>query len=242
MYALIPNLLTLGNLLCGTTALVFFLFPLGVISEAALIWNAIIWLLLAALMDVLDGWCARLLRVNSVLGKELDSLADCVSFGVVPGILIYGHLYRMGTDNLGWYGILLWGVLPAGAAYRLAKFNLDVRESFCFYGLPTPANALYLIFLLYASTQTAIISNYLKFSEVWAIIIVIQVYLMLSNVRLMSLKIKIKNLLQLKYEVSLVFLAIISVFIFQWDSIIIIFFLYISISQLKYWKNYKFNT
>ena len=134
--AWIPNLLTLGNLTCGFVSLIFS----GMGSPEGYRVGAVL-ILLAALLDGFDGQVARWLRVDSSLGKELDSLADCVAFGVAPGYLAYGT-YLTGIDvplagrpvDL---GILLAAVFPICAAYRLARFN--VRPSLrSFVGLPSP--------------------------------------------------------------------------------------------------------
>ena len=97
--------------------------------------------LISAGFDFFDGFAARLLKVQSSLGKELDSLADVVSFGVLPGILLYA-LTKSHTDSL-WLPYFTL-IVPLLSAYRLAKFNLDTRQTDRFIGLPTPANALFL--------------------------------------------------------------------------------------------------
>lgn len=120
----LPNFITLCNLLCGTLA----------------IWwgdpeRGMFLILLAAVFDFFDGLAARALKVSSPLGKELDSLADVVSFGLAPAILLKPLL----DDSL-----LSWMAfgLPAAAAWRLARFNIDTEQSVTFKGLPAPGNGL----------------------------------------------------------------------------------------------------
>lgn len=137
----IPNSITLLNLFCGTTAII------ALLDEQLLLGAAL--LLAAAVADFFDGLVARLLRVAGPMGKELDSLADMVSFGVAPGIILYA-IYRQG---LGVPALLIWSGLPLlivalFSAIRLAKFNLDDRQTDSFIGLPTPAATLFVVGLL----------------------------------------------------------------------------------------------
>lgn len=134
----IPNLLTLCNLICGVMAA--YQASQGWLHRAAVLMVA------GILFDFLDGFAARLLKVQSPMGKELDSLADIVTSGVVPGILLYS-IFRLSRPFAGVADPIYWlrfvgFLLPAFAAYRLAKFNLDERQSHSFLGLPAPSNAL----------------------------------------------------------------------------------------------------
>ncbi len=134
--AWIPNVLTLGNLTCGFVSLIFSSLdsPEGYRVGAVLI-------LFAALLDGFDGQAARWLRVDSPMGKELDSLADCVAFGVAPGYLAYRtYLAGMNVPLAGRpvdLGILLAAIFPICAAYRLARFNVGSSPR-SFVGLPSP--------------------------------------------------------------------------------------------------------
>lgn len=130
-----PNLITLMNLFCGILAIVSLLLG-GSASQSML------FIFLAAVCDLLDGWVARLLSATSPIGADLDSLADVVSFGVAPALLLFLRIYHQ------------WGSLPAAipalllplfTAYRLAKFNNDTRQSEGFLGLPVPSNAFFWI-------------------------------------------------------------------------------------------------
>lgn len=138
--AFIPNLLTLCNLLCGCAAVsVLFL---------RADFHAAFWLVIsAAVFDFFDGFAARMLHVSSPIGKELDSLADMVSFGLVPGVVVFMLLML----NLIWAGMqwVAYGgfLIAAFSALRLAKFNIDERQTEEFRGLPTPACALFFVSL-----------------------------------------------------------------------------------------------
>ncbi len=134
----LPNLLTLGNLLCGCTALYYCLWRGDL--------TTVFWLVAAAaVLDFSDGLAARLTGQYSELGKQLDSLADMVSFGVVPSAV----LFRLYVWSGGWPEELLPGILTASvalfSALRLARFNIDETQSGEFRGLPTPACALFFV-------------------------------------------------------------------------------------------------
>lgn len=145
----IPNTITCGNLLCGCLAIIK-------IFEGDLVWAAYL-VGIAAVLDFFDGFAARLLKVSSPIGKDLDSLADLVTFGVVPGMMMM-HLIQYYCEieqiksreysvneaiDFSYSGFAYLGLLiPIFSAIRLAKFNNDIRQSESFIGLPTPANAI----------------------------------------------------------------------------------------------------
>ena len=157
----IPNAITCGNLLCGCLAIV-------TAMQGNMVYAAYL-VGLAAIFDFFDGFAARMLRVTSPIGKDLDSLADMVTFGVVPGILMYlliksslfsfvSHHIKPGEEgimglvyvmdaaekNYGAIGLIAYFafLIPVFSAVRLAKFNNDTRQTSSFIGLPTPANAI----------------------------------------------------------------------------------------------------
>lgn len=137
---MIPNCITLLNLLSGCIAIIFAFEPFEV-EERLQGWQwAAIMMGCAAVFDFLDGAAARLLKAKSNIGKELDSLSDLVSFGVAPAMLLMNVLLK-GTDA-GWCSYLAL-FLPLMGALRLAKFNIDDSQATTFKGLPIPANAIF---------------------------------------------------------------------------------------------------
>lgn len=132
----IPNALTLTNLLCGSIAIT------ELFNER---YVSVLWLVLMALLaDFSDGLVARRLKAQSLIGKDLDSLADLVSFGLLPSFILF-HLAEQMTHSV--WNYLCFSVVLF-SAIRLARFNHDVRQSYYFIGLPTPANALFILSLL----------------------------------------------------------------------------------------------
>lgn len=184
----IPNLITSLNVISGTFAL--FLAMYG-----QLLWAAT-FIIFAMVFDFFDGMTARLLHVKSDMGKELDSLADVVSFGVAPALL--AHFLILGAlpeDDLSWTWVdkvflFVPVIIPAFSAYRLAKFNLDVRQTVSFIGMPTPANALFWVSLVFGATYTPVLYGYL-FGHAWVLVVcaVILSVLLISELPMFSLKI-----------------------------------------------------
>jgi CDP-diacylglycerol--serine O-phosphatidyltransferase len=128
----IPNFITCLNLFSGSMAVYF-----GFQGEYDLV---LILLLIAAVFDFADGLAARVLKAYSPMGKELDSLADVISFGLAPGVLVFSIL---SSSSLPFWLAFSGFIVPVFSALRLAKFNIDERQSDSFIGLPTPANALF---------------------------------------------------------------------------------------------------
>jgi CDP-diacylglycerol---serine O-phosphatidyltransferase len=147
----IPNLLTCANLFMGCLGIVE-VFRGNILNVPFFIWIAVIF-------DFLDGFLARLLGVTSSIGKELDSLADMVTFGLLPSILIYS-LIEQNWEHNQWVPIIAF-MIAIFSALRLAKFNVDARQSEIFIGLPTPANALF-----FSSFPLLIVKNYYGIGEI----------------------------------------------------------------------------
>lgn len=135
----IPNTITCCNLISGCVATSY---AFGGSAKMALLW-----ILIGAMFDFFDGMSARLLHVSSPIGKELDSLADDVTFGIAPATIVFSQLYVMEypvfLEPLRSYLPYVAYLIAAFSALRLAKFNLDERQSSSFIGVPTPANALF---------------------------------------------------------------------------------------------------
>ncbi|WP_211161663.1 CDP-alcohol phosphatidyltransferase family protein [Flavobacterium solisilvae] len=202
--ALIPNFFTMLNLFCGCVALVF-------VSNAEFE-LAFLFVSLGIFFDFFDGFFARKFNVAGPLGVQLDSLADMVTSGVVPGYVMYQMLLNSRVFLvLEWHNIVLpflGFIITLGACYRLAKFNIDTRQSDSFIGLPTPANALFF-------TSLPLVADYfhneidLGFSySKWFLIALtfLSAYVMNAEIPLFSLK--IKNFSFAKYKLQIFFLAI----------------------------------
>ncbi len=190
----IPNFITSLNLASGFISIIF-IFN-GDINTAS-------WLILAAMIfDFLDGFASRALNAYSDIGKELDSLADVVSFGVAPGLIIYHLLYATlppdtktsfcisGFTSL--IFLIVSSIMPVCAALRLAKFNIDETQSTSFKGLPTPANSLAVISIVLGGyySGSAFLASFMA-SPISLIILSISLSgLMVSRIPLLSLKFK----------------------------------------------------
>ncbi len=177
----IPNALTLLNVFCGSCALVCI--------QNERYTEGGIFLIVSLIADFFDGFAARALNVKSEMGKELDSLADMVSFGVVPGMILYKLLVpTAATDS---YLPFLAFIVTAFSCYRLAKFNLDTRQTSDFIGLATPANTLFFIGLLLiqqnpAMGLEALVSN----STFLYALIPLSSFLLVSEIPMFSFKFK----------------------------------------------------
>lgn len=186
---------------CGTLSI--YCVSMGNIRLAALL------IIFAAVFDFFDGFSARLLKSFSPLGKDLDSLADLVSFAVAPSFLIFSVLFM----SVGWWAVISVLIVPA-SIYRLAKFNHDTNQVSSFIGLPTPANALFFIGAsLYLFKHSAEISQ----GWVWFFLLVILLmsYLLVSPLPMYSFKMKRGQTLQLFMAISLVLLTLTALIFFQ---------------------------
>ena len=217
---LIPNLITLANLLCGVLASLFA--AVGHLPIAAL------FICLGIFFDFFDGLTARLLGVTSPLGKELDSLADVVTSGVAPGLILMAILWN--NEIAQWIAYIAL-LIPLFAAYRLAKFNIDTRQSHSFLGLPTPANAL-----IWAGLVTAFPYGETLSSSATIILIIISILtdiLMVSDVPMFSLKFNFKDMSWKNNSTQYIFLigcAVIVAIARDWYSISLIILWYILLS------------
>jgi CDP-diacylglycerol---serine O-phosphatidyltransferase len=192
----IPNVITMSNLFLGCCAVVFIL--------SGQHQQAVYCLLGCFACDYADGMIARALHVSSPLGKELDSLADVVSFGVVPGMFLYTILTRhfCPTEGLPAAGVFLSAcgpssiafLLSACAALRLGKFNLDTRQTSWFLGLNTPATTIFVTGLCMAILQGNAVALLFDKPLVLVPLICLLCYLMLSEIKLLGLKFNPKKM------------------------------------------------
>jgi len=157
------------------------------------------WVVMAAIFDFLDGAAAQLLRAQSALGKELDSLADMVSFGVAPSMVLFvsmrDHLHFVDSLPIVAFIPYLAFLIPVFSALRLAKFNVDDRQTTSFLGLPTPANGLFWVSFCWGMHHFVKGCHcYMSFLAVFLILVIFFIfalsYLMISEIPMFSLKIK----------------------------------------------------
>jgi CDP-diacylglycerol--serine O-phosphatidyltransferase len=188
----IPNLITSLNLASGFISIIF-IFNGDIITAS--------WLILAAMIfDFLDGFAARALKAYSDIGKELDSLADVVSFGVAPGLIIYHLLHAdissgtpTGFNNSGFQYLIFLiipAIMPVCAALRLAIFNIDTTQTTSFRGLPTPANALAVISIVLGEyySGSSFLATFIASPAALLILSLSLSVLMVTRIPLLSLK------------------------------------------------------
>ncbi|MBL0130469.1 MAG: CDP-alcohol phosphatidyltransferase family protein [Chitinophagaceae bacterium] len=245
----IPNLFTLLNLVFGCLAVVFTLQNGLMITVDAQgteliyipekIWLASLFIGLAAVVDFLDGFVARLFNASSEMGKQLDSLSDLISFGVAPGMIIYQFLRLSFAQEAGGVDVsLLWLVpafmLPGAAAWRLARFNLDTSQSYSFKGMPVPAVGIFVasLPLIYWNVNEAWVQELLLNKWFLYGLVAMLSWLMVSRLPLMALKFKDLGLKNNFPKYLLVVLSIAAVIILKWLAAPVIVLTYVLISLL----------
>ena len=186
----IPNIITSMNLFSGCIAIIM-------AFEGAFIW-VVFWVIIAAVFDFFDGMAARLLNAPSKIGKELDSLADVVSFGVAPAMAVfillrYYTFYSESLTIIQSYIPYISFIIPVFSALRLAKFNIDERQTTSFLGLPTPANAIFWISYVYGIHTISNANNSVLFLTL-GLILTLSLF-MVSEIPMFSFKL---NNLQVK--------------------------------------------
>lgn len=243
----IPNLFTLLNLFFGCIAIVFAL-QNGIdiiyskegeqfIKLKENVCLASLFIAIAAVVDFLDGFIARLLDIPTEMGKQLDSLADVVSFGVAPGIILYQFL-RMGfiKDSDGIEASSLF-LIPAfiftcAGAYRLARFNLDTSQAYGFKGVPIPAAGLVVasLPLIYWYGNSDVIYNLILNKWFLYTIIIVLSWLMVSKLPIMAMKFKDYSIKNNMSKIILLVIAILSAILLKWLAIPVVFIAYIILS------------
>jgi CDP-diacylglycerol---serine O-phosphatidyltransferase len=229
----VPNALTIINLLCGTLAIV------NIFEGHPLL--SVYLLMVAAVADVLDGLFAKILKATSEFGKQLDSLSDLVSFGVAPAVFMYTMAKasaQSGESEL--VGILIYTTffIAVFAALRLARFNIDTSKSIDFRGLPVPANALFVISVWLVFQHVAPGSFIIKFytPAFFIALTLLLSYLMISNIRMLSFKL---HNFRLKENFFRYLLVVGAVLIFGFggiSSLIYIMVYYIVLSLTKHFS------
>jgi CDP-diacylglycerol--serine O-phosphatidyltransferase len=212
----IPNFITSLNLFSGCVA-VFLAFN-GNYQ------GAFIAILIAAVFDFLDGFAARMLKAYSPMGKELDSLADVISFGMAPGAIVFSLLNETGINE--WLPYLAF-LIPVFSGLRLARFNLDERQTSSFIGLPTPANAIFWAGLAFSFSDFLV-------TNLWILVVftLLFSYLLVAEIRMFSLK--FKNLTWKDNQIQFLFLigCAIILAIFQLNAFALLVGWYILLSVI----------
>lgn len=245
----LPNFFTLLNLFFGCLAIVC-----GLQSELIVmarpdgqlyvdipekIWMVSLFIGLSALVDFLDGFLARALQADSAMGKQLDSLADLVSFGVAPALLLF-HFLRLAwaqqPDGMELSSVLLWPAffIPLAAAWRLARFNIEPSESSSFSGLPVPAAGIFIasLPLIYWNVEIEEVILLLQNAYFLYAIIVMLSLLMVSRIPLLSFKFSSFSWGENQPRYLLIIIAVPLFLVLQWLALPLVIVLYVLLSLL----------
>ena len=215
----IPNLLTCANLFSGCIGIVYaFNGDLKMVA---------FFVIISGIFDFFDGFAARLLHVKSVIGKELDSLADVISFGFLPGVIMFQLLKINSPNDFLPYAAF---IIPVFSALRLAKFNIDTRQTEDFIGLNTPMNTFFIISLPYLLDDIAWLSNV----YVLLGIILVVSYLLVSELKLFSMKINNLQWEPNKYKFIFLIISLVLLAFLKFAALPIILILYILFSQIHF--------
>lgn len=222
----IPNMLTLGNLICGSSAVVALLMHAD--------FELAFWLVVAsAVFDFFDGFAARLLKSVSAIGVELDSLADMVSFGLVPSVAMFCLWDVAPSSDLPSWMRYLTLTIVAFSALRLAKFNIDDTQTTEFCGLPTPANGLFCL-----SLAMLMAAGSISLPQ-WAILTISigMAYMLISPIRMFALKFKGFGWQGNEIRYSFIALCVVLIAAFTRYAVPAIIMLYIIISAIRWTVN-----
>lgn len=224
----LPNILTLANLASGSLAII------ATFEER---YDLLLWLLAASLVfDFLDGMVARALKVHSEMGLQLDSLADLVSFGLAPG-LVWFQLFKMageGGEPLPEFLPYLALLIPIFSALRLAKFNIDSRQSENFIGLPTPANAILIYSLAFwaLNTENATTEAIILHPFFLTALTIASSLLLVAELPLLSLKVKDFSWKNNKARIILILAIVLLFALLRFRALAFVIPLYLLISLL----------
>ena len=237
----IPNLLTSLNLICGCLA--------ACLAFNSLFEAAFCMVLLGTFFDLFDGFFARLLKAESSFGLQYDSMADLITSGVVPGVVLYQLFLTAGFREISFSFTLFNAeflfsfiplalfsfLIPTGAAIRLSNFNLDTEQKFDFKGLPAPANALFIVSLplLFQHPNFSYLKPYFSSLTGLLFICVLSFVIMNVNVRLFSFKIYRFSIAEYGYQLFVLLLGIPLFILFQWASIPLIVLVYLILNLIR---------
>jgi CDP-diacylglycerol---serine O-phosphatidyltransferase len=237
----IPNYFTLLNLVCGCLSIILIMQPdllVNQFSNGALTNGparyAVMLIFVAGIIDFLDGFVARMMKVSSEMGKQLDSLCDAVTFGVAPALMMFRLIQLSDTSASNEILAALPALLIACCAvWRLAKFNIDARQSTTFFGVPTPITAM-----VVASLVLVVFTNEWNLRDVllnqwvlYAVTLVLSI-MMVADVPIMSLKFKDYSFKNNQPKFILVGLSIVLLIFFRWAAVPLIYICYVALSLL----------
>jgi CDP-diacylglycerol---serine O-phosphatidyltransferase len=220
----IPSAITSLNLICGSLATIF-----ALNGEVEI---AVYLIIAASIFDFLDGFAARLLKAVSEFGKQLDSLSDLISFGFAPAALLYNHI--ISNNILPEYFEYSVVAIVLFSALRLAKFNIDPEQSTEFKGLPTPATALFILAVVFPGGKSIVDCSAMFLNQYFIIsILVLLPFFMISNIRLLSLKIKSFDIKKHFWHIILLCGTLILLILFGVQGFAFVIVLYLVLSILK---------
>lgn len=224
----VPNAITCANLFSGCVGIVFAFQGELIVAAYAV--------LLAAIFDFFDGFASRVLQSFSGIGKELDSLADMVSFGVLPSVILYQlFLQAPQIDKVSPYLNFIAFLIPVFSALRLAKFNTDTRQAEIFIGLPTPANGMLIGSFPLIMDQYPNLDRYILNPYGLSAFALIMCCLLVAEMPLMSLKFKNRNFNKNIYRYLLLLFSAILILFFKFAAVpvVILFYIVLSVIQFK---------
>ncbi|MCX6184472.1 MAG: CDP-alcohol phosphatidyltransferase family protein [Flavobacterium sp.] len=225
----LPNILTLLNLFSGCVALLY-VFQDNYMAAFGFV-------CLGIFFDFFDGFFARLFQVSSPLGLQLDSLADMVTSGVVPGVVMYHMLLESAGNSTTFFALVMpyFGFLiTLASCYRLANFNLDTRQTNSFIGLPTPANALFILSLPLVAihSESIVVFELLINHAVLLLITFVSVYMLNAEIPLFALKMKGSNWKAYKLQLGFVLYSVLLLVFLQITAVPLIIISYVLTSVI----------
>jgi CDP-diacylglycerol--serine O-phosphatidyltransferase len=223
----IPNLITLLNLFSGCIALVY--------ASEENFEMAFFFVCLGIFFDFFDGFFARLLNVSSPLGLQLDSLADMVTSGVVPGFVMFKMLTNSVNSDPSLIYLPYFGfIITLGSCYRLANFNIDTRQTDSFIGLPTPANAIFILSLplILKNTDSLILLELLTNSWVLVFVTLVSAFILNAEIPLFALKIKKFNFKDNALQIVFLLISLLLLIVFNFSGVALIIVFYVMLSMI----------
>lgn len=218
----IPNIFTSLNLIAGCIGL------LAVYNGN--LYQGALFILIGAIFDFLDGFLARLLNARSAIGKQLDSLADLITFGLLPAFLIYYLIHQHQVSVISYVSLLI----VVASAFRLAKFNIDESQEVYFIGLPTPASAFLVAGLIFVEDAGWAVFGFIYENVIGLTVFTLVVsYLLNAPIKFLSFKIKKLKLQGNEYVFLLILFSLVSLTFFRIQGIFLASLFYVLISILQ---------